>query len=131
MKYTLLIAFTVLFYSAQAQTDMNIVDMILGEKFINVPNKLKAAGIWNHYHFRNTQTTDGSDSKDKFMSIQNGAGHTKVWVLAYNKENVVTEIRINCRHDDRGQVEDIEKMVGYTDYHIGVFSTDYIFKLKK
>ena len=117
--------------AAQAQTDMEIVDMILGEKFINVPNKLKAANVWNHYHFRNTQATDGTDSKDKFMSIQNGAGHTKVWILGYNKENVVTEIKINCRHDDRGQVEDIEKMVGYSDYHVGVFSTDYIFRFKK
>ena len=92
---------------------------------------MKAVGIWSHYHFRDTETTSGSDPKDKFMSIQNGLGHTKVWIIDYNKDNVITEIRINCRHDDRGQVEDIEQMKDFDDHHVGVFSTDFIFRLKR
>jgi len=62
---------------------------------------------------------------------RNTAGHTKVWIIQYNKENVITEIKVNCRHDDRGQVEDIEKMTDFDDHHVGVFSTDFMFQLTK
>ena len=131
MKFIVLLVILCMGYTLKAQSDNDIVKMILGEKFVNVPNKLKENGVWYFYHFRNTQTVSGEDNKDKFFSIENGDKRTKVWILEYNKENIVTEVKINCRHDDRGQVEDIQKMKDFDGFHVGIYSTDVIYRWKK
>jgi hypothetical protein len=55
-----------------------------------------------------------------------------VWVIHYNKEMVINEIVINFRHDDRKQVEDLQKVAAMaSDHHIGTYSTDIVLKWKK
>lgn len=44
---------------------------------------------------------------------------------------IVNEIIINFRHDSREQVEASLKITDADDYHVGNYSTDLVFKLKK
>jgi hypothetical protein len=131
MKALFTLAFITAALVVNAQTDTEILELMLGSKFDDLPNKMKDAGVWMYNHGRATNSAPGTDARERILSVQNGEGHTKVWVIKYNKEGIINEIRINFRHDDRGQVEDCAQMKGYTEFHVGVGSTDAFFKLKK
>ncbi|MEJ7646788.1 MAG: hypothetical protein WKF87_19485 [Chryseolinea sp.] len=103
---------------------------LLGQKYTMAGPLLQKMGIWFHLHYRDTALR-GDDTKPKFYSIEIGDKVTKVWILKYNKDKIVDEIRIKFRHDDRRQVEDAQKVaLSADDYHIGLYSTDIILNVR-
>ena len=117
---------------ANAQSDIEIAKSLLGQPYGQANAILSKMHVWYHYHFRETKSASGDDTKPKFYSIQNGDKVTKVWIIKYDKEKIIDEITVNFRHDDRGQVEDAQKVaVLADDFHIGVYSTDIIFRWKR
>lgn len=117
--------------AAQA-SDVDIVKALLGQPYGQANAILAKMKVWFQYHYRDTKNVDGEDNKAKFYSIENDMKRTKVWTIYYNKEQIIDEIIINYRHDDRSQVEDCQAMRAYTsEGHTGRYSTDLVFKLKK
>lgn len=68
----------------------------------------------------------------KVYSIENGTGSTKVFVFVLDNPGgkYVQEIVINYRHDIRQHVEDSRAIKGFTDFHVGLYATDFVFKKK-
>ncbi len=112
-------------------TDNDIVKSLLGKSYFNVNPILDKLGVWYHYNFQPNTSASGDDLKPKIYSISNSAGSVKVYILNLDKERLIEEIVINFRHDSKEQVEDIAKMKSPTDYHVGTYSTDIIYKLEK
>lgn len=132
MKQILVIVTLTFAVPASAQTDIEIVNALLGQPYAKANAILSRMGVWYHHHYKNTRNATGEDSKAKFYSIENSDKVTKVWIIHFDKDMVMNEIVINFRHDDKRQVEDSQKLaVLAADHHIGTYSTDLVFKSKK
>ena len=115
-------------------TDNDIVKASLGRSYPQLHKSLDSLGVWYAFHVDNDQgkSQRGVVDAKKVYSISDGKESTKVWVFVLNKTtNVVDEIVINYRHDSRQQVEDARRLRDFTDFHVGLYSTDYVFKRKK
>jgi hypothetical protein len=115
-------------------TDNDIVRSTLGKKYPHLHKALDSLAVWYVLHIDNDQqkAARGVPDVKKIYSISDGKGSVKVWAYVLNKtSNEIDEIVINYRHDSRQQVEDSRKLRDYTDFHVGLYSTDYVFKRKK
>lgn len=122
-----LVIFFLLFLSSNmfAQvTDTDIVNSILGKQYYEVNPKLDSLGVWYHAHY-----PDKIKSYLKVYSIADEDGTVKLFTLNL-EENVITEIVINYRHDNKEQIEDLVKIKSQTSFHVGKYSTDMVFHLK-
>src|SRR5688500_5159165 len=67
----------------------------------------------------------------KCIRFLTGREVVKVWAVILNQNtNVVDEIVINYRHDSKEQVEDSRRLKDFTDFHVGLYSTDFVFQWK-
>jgi hypothetical protein len=135
MKTILLItlAFTATLVNGQA-TDQDIVKLTLGKKYGNLHKTLDSLGVWYALHLDNDKYKEARGVKDfkKMYSIADGKGTVKVWAIILNENtNIVIEEVINYRHDSRQQVEDSRRIKDFTAFHVGLYSTDIVFQLKK
>ena len=115
-------------------TDNEIVKSALGRAYPQLHKSLDSLGVWYAFHVDNDQSKSqrGVVDAKKVYSISDGNGSTKVWVFVLNKTtNVVDEIVVNYRHDSRQQVEDSRRLRDFTDFHVGLYSTDYVFRRRK
>lgn len=132
MKSACLLLFLISAFSAHAQTDIEITNALLGQPYAQANAILSKMKVWYHHHYKDTRNVAGEDTKAKFYSIEDGDGVTKVWAIHYDKAMVINEIVINYRHDDKRQVESLQKVAAMaSDHHIGTYSTDLVFKLKR
>lgn len=120
-----LLVFTQLTFLGQV-TDTDIVNSLLGKKYFEVNSKLDSLGVWYHNHLQEKFKDDV-----RIYSIADGDGTVKLFTLKVNQGGMITEIVINYRHDSREQIEDAMKITTQTDFHIGKYSTDMVFKYKK
>jgi hypothetical protein len=112
-------------------TDTDIVKAILGKNYVEVNNSLDRLGVWYHMHMDFSKLKSAKGDMKRVYSIANGKEDVKVWALKLTSNNIVDEIVINFRHDSRADVEAIGTVSGQSDFHVGVFSTDIVFKRKK
>jgi hypothetical protein len=69
--------------------------------------------------------------RKKMYSIADSKGTVKVWAVTLDAKGVIEEIVINVQHHSRQQLEDARRFTNYADFHVGLYSTDYVFKRKK
>jgi hypothetical protein len=119
--------------SAYSQvTDTDIVKATLGRNHYFINKALDSLQVWYHAHQNNRQVKN-LDFK-KVYSISDGKGSVKVYAFVLSKDDGgknIEEIVINYRHDSKEQIEDSKKVKSYSDYHVGLYSTDFVFKRKK
>lgn len=118
---------------SQQVTDNDIVKSILGQEYFNVNHILDSLGVWYHMHL-----PEVIKPNEKVYSISNSKGSVKLYILKHtfgnlNNEDgkIIEEITINFRHDSREQIEDIKNMLDVSVYHVGKYSTDIVYRLKK
>lgn len=135
MKHVILILTLVVTHFSYGQvTDQDIVKLTLGKKYGNLHKTLDSLGVWYALHLDNDKYKEARGVKDfkKMYSIADGKGTVKVWAVILNENtNIVIEEVINYRHDSRDQVEDARRMKDFTAFHVGLYSTDIVFQLKK
>lgn len=132
MKIILLLTALGFPLAASAQTDIEIVNALLGQPYAQANAILAKMGVVYHYHYKDTKNAAGEDPRPKVYSIQNNEKITKVWILHYDKAVIVDEIVINFRHDDMRQVDDSQRLATVaSEFHVGTYSTDLVFKKKK
>jgi putative heme degradation protein len=112
-------------------TDSDITKALLGKKTYEVSGALKDLGVWFHFHFMENRVDKGEEKYPKIYSIADSHGHAKVYLLRNTADQVIYEVMINFRHDDQAQVMDLEKISTPDEYHVGTYSTDVIYRLKK
>lgn len=135
MRYTLLLTLILIASNSVAQsrskvTDHDVVKALLGVNLYSINSTLDKLGVWYHFHFKDDKSSKGEDYKPRIYSISNSDEHTKVFIIRYSRELVVDEVMINFRHDDRTQVEDMKRMPAPTEFHVGTYSTDLVYRLK-
>ena len=124
----------VTYFSYGQVTDTDLVKLTLGKKYGQMHKTLDSLGVWYALHIDNDKYKEARGVVDfkKMYSVADGKGSVKVWaVILDQKTTVVQEIVINYRHDSRQQVEDSRRLKGYTDFHVGLYSSDFVFQLKK
>lgn len=115
-------------------TDQELVRLTLGKKYGSFHKTLDSLGVWYALHLDNDKYKSARGVVDfkKMYSVSDGKGSVKVWaVILDQKTNIVNEIVINYRHDSREQVEDSRKLKNFTAFHVGLYSTDFVFQIKK
>ena len=114
-------------------TDMNIIESSLGKKYPTFHKALDSLGVWYTLHVDNDQdkSSRGVIDRKRMYSIADGKGTVKVWAIILDAKGVIEEIVINVQHHSRQQLEDARRFANYTDFHVGLYSTDYVFKRKK
>ncbi|HYI76384.1 MAG TPA: hypothetical protein VEW65_02110 [Chryseolinea sp.] len=120
------------FLKAQV-SDLDIVKLTLGKKYGQLHKTLDSLGVWYALHLDNDKHKSARGVVDfkKMYSISDGKGSVKVWAVILNQNtNVVDEIVINYRHDSKEQVEDSRRLKDFTDFHVGLYSTDFVFQWK-
>lgn len=130
----LLMTLVVSHFSYGQTTDSDIVKLTLGKKYGDFHKKLDSLGVWYALHIDNDKYKEARGVVDfkKMYSISDGKGSVKVWaVILDQKTNIIKEIVINYDHHSREQVEDSRKLKGYTAFHVGLYSSDFVFQLKK
>ncbi len=134
MKY-LLLAFllgAVIDVQGQNVSDNDIIKSIMGKSFFNLNKTLDSLGVWYHHNFHENKSVSGQETKAKIFSISNSNGVVKVYMIHLHPEKKhITEIVVNFRHDSRPHIEDLIKMAPANEYHVGTYSTDLTYKLKR
>jgi hypothetical protein len=121
-------------FSFSQATDQAIVNLTLGKKYGNLHKTLDSLGVWYALHLDNDKYKEARGVVDfkKMYSISDGNGSVKVWaVILDQKTSIVNEIVINYQHHSRQQVEDSRRLKNFTALHVGLYSTDFVFQLKK
>lgn len=135
MKLLITLTLVVISLSAHSQiSDQDIVNATIGKSYPRVHSVLDSLGIWYALHIDNDneKSQRGVPDRKKIFSISDGKGVVKVWAFVLDTSgNIVDEIVINYRHDSRQQVEDSRKLKGFADFHVGLYSSDFVFKKRK
>jgi hypothetical protein len=106
----------------------------LGRKYNELHEKLDSLGVWYAMHVDNDKYKSARGVVDykKVYSVSDGKGSVKVWAIILDeKTSIIKEIVINYRHDSKEQVTDSRNLKGYSDFHVGLYSSDFVFQLKK
>lgn len=126
MRALLIVLLFFAYYFSFAQvTDNDIVNSIIGKHFYEVNSKLDSLDVWYCPHY-----PESIKSYQKVFSIADGKGSVKLFTLSLD-ETIIDEITINYRHDSREQCEDFLKITDQSSFHVGKYSSDMVFKLKK
>jgi hypothetical protein len=133
MRSTIVALLIVVATTSNAQvTDSQIVNTLLGVNYSKVHPTLDSLGVWYHSHLIDNKVAQGYiDRKPKVYSVENETGSIKVYFLKLNAAGVIDEIVINFSHDNKQHVEEILKMRQPTDFHVGYYSTDVVYKFRK
>lgn len=134
LLFTTFLTLIVTHFSYGQVTDSDIVRLTLGRKYGQLHKTLDSLGVWYTLHLDNDKLKDkrGVVDNKKMYSIEDGDGTVKVW--AYIVDQVtrdVVEIVINYRHDSRAQIEDSRRLRNFTAFHVGLYSTDFVYMVKK
>jgi len=116
-------------FSVNAQiTDSHISHAILGRYHYEIPKILDSLGVWNHAHL-----VEKVEKSKRWYSIADGNGVVKVFKFNLISESgfIVEEVIVNYRHDSREQIEAMNKISDADNLHVGTYSTDLVFRLKK
>ena len=128
-KITIALFIVISSLSLKAQaTDSVIVHAVLGRYYYEIPKILDSLKVWHHAHL-----VEKVAKSVRWYSIEDANKAVKVYKFNLTSEAgyVVNEVVINYRHDSREQVEASLKITDADDYHVGTYSTDLVFKLKK
>jgi hypothetical protein len=113
-------------------TDIDVVRSLLGKSYYKTHPTLDSLGLWYSLHIlKNITPSKYDDPRSKVYSISDGKGSVKVYFLKLDESKMIDEIVINFKHDSKEQVEDSKKITNASDYHVGYYSTDIVFKRKK
>jgi hypothetical protein len=131
--YTLAFSMTLIINASAQVSDMDIIKCTLGKNYSKMHKSLDSLGVWYAMHQDNDQQKTSGKIPDtkKIYSISDSKGSTKVWAVVLSKTGLIEELVLNFRHDSRQQVEDSRRLKDFTDFHVGLYSTDFVFKKKK
>lgn len=128
----MLLALSGISLNAYSQTDEEIVRGLLGKNLYKANHILDSLGVWYYHHFHENKIVSGQETRPKIYSISNGEGSVKVYIFKVHPDKkYIDEITINFRHDSKEQVEDLKKMWTPDEYHVGTYSTDLTFKIRR
>jgi hypothetical protein len=130
--FILVVTFCGIISHACAQvTTSAVVKATIGKSYFNLNKTLDSLGVWYYMHLDVEKSSTGKQDFKKIYSIEDGFKSTKVYSFKLNTNNIIDEIIINFRHDMKAHVEEISRITTHSDFHVGVFSTDFIFRKKK
>jgi hypothetical protein len=114
-------------------TDSDIVKASIGRNYNELHKVLDSLKVWYAMHQDNDleKGERGVVDRKKVYSVSDGKGTVKVYIFILDKvTQVIDEIVINFRHDNRQHVEDSRQIRNPSDFHVGLYSTDIVFKKK-
>jgi hypothetical protein len=112
-------------------TDNDIVQATVGKSYFRMHKALDSLGVWYHLHMDVEKVNLGKSDSKKIYSVADGKGNVKVYSIKLSSSNIVDEIIINFRHDKKEDVLAISAMNNHSGFHVGIFSTDIVFKKGK
>ena len=134
LLFSIIILATILGSKLEAKcqvTDNIIVKSLLDKNVYDANRVLDSLSVWYHQHvLDNPNPQKHLDIRSKVYSISDSKGSVKVYFLKWNENKIIDEVVINFRHDSKEQVEDAGNMIGSSDYHVGYYSTDIVYKSK-
>jgi hypothetical protein len=111
--------------------DNDIVQATIGRSYFRMHKTLDSLRVWYHLHMDVEKIAIGKGDPKKVYSISDGKGNVKVYSVKLNSNNIIDEIIINFRHDKKEDVLLISSMNDHAGFHVGIFSTDIVFKRRK
>jgi hypothetical protein len=115
--------------SAQLSTS-DIVKATLGKSYFNLNKTLDSLGVWYYMHLDVEKSSTGKQDLKKIYSIEDGFKSTKVYSFKLNIKNIIDEIIVNFRHDVKEDAVEIGTITTHSDFHVGIYSTDFVFRKK-
>ena len=132
MKTLIILTVALLPFFANAQVSTSdIVQASIGRSYFDLHKTLDTLGVWYYMHLDVDKVSSGKHDLKKIYSIEDGHKSTKVYSFKLNTNNIIDEVIVNFRHDVRQHVEEISKITTYSDFHVGIWSTDMIFRKSK
>ena len=108
-------------------TDNQIAKSLLGIEYYQINDKLNTLGVWYKMHMINNIKI--VEQEVKVYSIESSNGTVKLYKMEL-KGGKVSVVIVNYRHDNKQHIVDMMESIDHDDSHVGVYSTDLIYKYK-